>query len=143
MGFLSKMNISYLHGLIGGMLIGSAAVIFYWCNGRIMGVSGITSRLLEKSDKDSRWRLAFVLGLMLGGFFYQMSFPIAVVINASGWVLIIAGLLVGFGTVIGSGCTSGHGICGMARLSKRSIVATMIFMASAVLTVLLKKIWGV
>jgi len=137
------MNISYLHGLIGGMLIGAAAVIFYWCNGRIMGVSGITSRLLDKPDKDFAWRLVFVLGLMLGGFFYQMRYSVAIAINASGWILILAGLLVGFGTVIGSGCTSGHGICGMARLSKRSIVATMIFMATAILTVLLKKVIGV
>ena len=72
-----------------------------------------------------------------------MKFPVAVVINASGWDLIVAGLLVGIGTVIGNGCTSGHGICGMARLSKRSIVATIVFMVTAILTVFIKKLAGV
>ncbi len=137
------MNTSYVHGLIGGMLIGVAAVILYWFNGRIMGVSGITSKLLAKADRDYWWRLAFVLGLVSGGLIYQMKFPVVVVINASGWGLIAAGLLVGFGTVIGSGCTSGHGICGMARLSKRSIIATIVFMVAGILTVWVKKILGV
>src|ERR1035437_9847997 len=112
-----NMNISYIHGLIGGMLIGAAAVILYRFNGRIMGVSGITSRLLAKPDKEYWWRLAFLFGLVSVGFIYHRGFPVIVVINASGWSLIVAGLLVGFGTVIGNGCTSGHGICGMARLS--------------------------
>ena len=71
-----------------------------------------------------------------------MRFPVAVVIDASGWVLIVAGLLVGFGTVIGNGCTSGHGICGMARLSKRSIVATIVFMVTGILTVAFKRVLG-
>jgi len=137
------MNLFYVHGLIGGMFIGAAAVILYWFNGRIMGISGITSRLLSKPDKDFWWRLAFVVGLILVGFIYQMIFPVTVVINASGWGLIAAGLLVGFGTVIGNGCTSGHGICGVARLSKRSIVATIVFMVTGVLTVLIKRILGV
>ena len=136
------MNISYVHGLIGGMLIGAAAVILYWFNGRIMGVSGITSKLLVKPDKDFWWRFVFVLGLVLGGLIYQMRFPVTVVINASGLCLIIAGLLVGFGTVIGNGCTSGHGICGIARLSKRSIVATIVFMGTGILTVWVKRILG-
>ena len=137
------MKISfYFYGLIGGMLIGLAAVILYWFNGRIMGVSGITSKLLNAPDKDFWWRLAFVLGLVLGGFIVQMRFPVAVVINAPVWGVIAAGLLVGSGTVIGNGCTSGHGICGIARLSKRSIIATIVFMAAGILTVWLKKIWG-
>ena len=105
-----------------------------------MGVSGITSNLLSKPNKDFWWRFAFVFALVLGGLIYQMRFPVAVVINASGWRLIVAGLLVGFGTVIGSGCTSGHGICGMARLSKRSIIATIVFMVTGILTVWIKKI---
>ncbi len=137
------MNVSYIHGLIGGMLIGAAAVVLFWFNGRIMGVSGITSRLLEKPNQDYWWRLAFILGLVFGGFLYQLKFPVSVVINASVWNLIAAGLLVGFGTVIGSGCTSGHGICGIARLSKRSIAATIVFMAMGILTVWLKKVLGV
>ena len=137
------MNISYVHGLIGGMFIGSAAVILYWFNGRIMGVSGIVSRLLAKADKEYWWRLSFGFGLVSGGLIYQVKFPVEVVINASGWNLIAAGFLVGFGTVMGSGCTSGHGICGMARLSKRSIAATIIFMMTGILTVWIKKIWGI
>ncbi len=137
------MNISYIHGLIGGVLIGAAVVVLYWFNGRMMGVSGITSRLLEKPNQDYWWRLAFIFGLVLGGIIYQMKFPVTVVIDASGWNLIVAGLLVGFGTVMGSGCTSGHGICGMARLSKRSIVATIVFMTMGILTVFFKKVLGV
>lgn len=136
------MNASYINGLIGGMLIGVAAVVLYWFNGRIMGVSGIISRLLTKPEKDYWWRLAFILGLIFGGFIYQLKYPITIVIDASMVTLIIAGLLVGFGTVLGNGCTSGHGICGIARLSKRSIVATIIFMAAGILTVWVKKNWG-
>ncbi|MBF0489654.1 MAG: YeeE/YedE family protein [Candidatus Omnitrophica bacterium] len=137
------MNISYVHGLIGGMFIGAAAVILYWFNGRIMGVSGIASRLLARPGQDYWWRAAFILGLVLGGFIYQLKSPIAVVVDASEWVLMIAGVLVGFGTVMGNGCTSGHGICGMARLSKRSIVATLVFMMTGIVTVWLKKVVGV
>ena len=125
------------------MLIGAAAVVLFWFNGRIMGVSGITSRLLDKPNQDYWWRLAFILGLVSGGFLYQLKFPVTVVIGASGLNLIAAGLLVGFGTVMGGGCTSGHGICGMARLSKRSIVATIVFMTTGILTVWLKKVFGV
>lgn len=136
------MNMSYVHGLSGGGLIGAAAVILYWFIGRIMGVSGITSRLLAKTDKDYWWRLAFVFGLVSGGFVYQLRFPVKVVINASDWELITAGLLVGFGTVMGNGCTSGHGICGIARLSTRSIIATIVFMVTGVFTVWVKKILG-
>ena len=138
-----SMNIEYVHGLIGGMLIGTAAVMLYWFNGRIMGVSGIASKLLTKPDKEYWWRLSFFLGLISVGFIYRMFLPVKIVINVSGGMLIIAGLLVGFGTVIGNGCTSGHGICGMARLSKRSIVATIVFMVTAMLTVLVKRILGV
>jgi len=136
------MDISYIHGLLGGMLIGAAAVLLFWFNGRIMGVSGITSGLLTKPTKESWWRCAFITGLVLGGWLYQLKYPVEVLIDASWALLIIAGFLVGFGTVLGSGCTSGHGICGIARLSKRSIVATIVFMAVGVLTVWIKKILG-
>lgn len=135
------------------MLIGAAAVVLFWFNGRMMGVSGIVSRLLgphaghsllfAKPDQDYWWRAAFIVGLVSGGFLYQLKFPVTVVIGASGLNLIVAGLLVGFGTVMGSGCTSGHGICGMARLSKRSIAATIVFMTAGILTVWLKKVLGV
>jgi uncharacterized membrane protein YedE/YeeE len=124
------------------MLIGLAAVLLYWFNGRIMGVSGITSKLLSKLDRDYGWRSAFILGLVSGGIIYQMRYPVVVIINASGWGLAAAGLLVGFGTVMGSGCTSGHGVCGIARLSKRSVTATLVFMSAGILTVYIKKLLG-
>ena len=124
------------------MLIGAAAVLLFWFNGRIMGVSAISSKLLGKPDKDFLWRLAFVLGLVVGGFLYQLKFPVVAVIKADVGTLIIAGLLVGFGTVLGNGCTSGHGICGMARFSKRSIAATLSFMAAGILTVAIKNMLG-
>ncbi len=136
------MNNVYLCGFLGGMLIGAAAVVLFWFNGRIMGVSGISSKLLGKPDKDFLWRLAFVLGLVVGGFLYQLKFPVVAVVKANVGTLIIAGLLVGFGTVLGNGCTSGHGICGMARFSKRSIAATLSFMAAGILTVVIKNMLG-
>ena len=87
------MNVSYLNGLLGGALIGVAAVLLFWFNGRIMGISGIASRLLAKPDNDFGWRIAFVVGLVLGGFLYQLKHPIEVSINASWGVVIVAGLL--------------------------------------------------
>lgn len=125
----------YMHALLGGMLIGLAAVILLWFNGRIMGVSGIASRLLAKPTPDSFWRFAFIGGLILGGGIYQFLNHKTMIIETPMIQLVIAGLCVGFGTVMGSGCTSGHGICGLARLSKRSIVATVVFMLSGIITV--------
>jgi hypothetical protein len=106
-------------------------------NGRIAGISGILGGLLPPSRGDTTWRLAFVLGLVLGGliFVYAGGDLHAIEIAAETPVLIGAGLLVGFGTRLGSGCTSGHGICGIGRLSPRGIVATLIFMGVAILTV--------
>jgi len=137
------MNSSYINGLLGGMLIGFAAIILFWLNGRIMGVSGIASRLLAKPTKDSWWRVAFILGLILGGWAYQQRFTVELNVDATWFLLVIAGLCVGFGTVMGNGCTSGHGICGIARFSQRSIVATIVFMGMGILTVWLKRILGV
>lgn len=127
--------------LMGGALIGLAAVWFMLANGRIAGISGIVNRLLPPYG-DRLWaeRVAFVLGLVLaptayvaaGGSFVQT-------VPESGVVLVIAGLLVGFGTTIGSGCTSGHGVCGLPRLSRRSIVATAVFMAAGALTVFIAR----
>jgi uncharacterized membrane protein YedE/YeeE len=135
------MTESYVHGLIGGALIGAAAVLLYLFNGRIMGVSGILSRFLVQPSKEL-WRLAFILGLILGGMIFSRIFNPKVMIVASNPVLILSGLLVGIGTVMANGCTSGHGICGIARLSKRSIVATLVFMAAGILMVLFKRIGG-
>ncbi|MCK8072571.1 YeeE/YedE family protein [Vibrio sp. 1CM23M] len=145
----------------GGMLLGASAIILMLGIGRVAGISGIVSRLLpskkqkrlesgSESSSDTRiektekhWRLAFVVGMIVSGWLliptgYQL--PQLEEINFA--VVIIAGLLVGFGTKVANGCTSGHGIVGMARLSKRSIVATCVFMGVAMATVLVKNMIG-
>src|ERR1700716_416549 len=126
-----------LSAAIGGGLIGLAAVLLMLLTGRIAGISGIFGGLLDLGNNDKGWRIAFVAGLILaplvsGWIGYAMPTP---KMPASWPVIIAAGLLVGFGTRLGGGCTSGHGICGVARLSDRSIAATIIFMLVAVATV--------
>jgi uncharacterized membrane protein YedE/YeeE len=124
-------------GFLGGMLIGCAAVLLMLANGRIAGVSGILGGLLTRVRGDVAWRAAFVAGLWLGASIYWVARgePFAVELTASWPVVLAAGLLVGLGTRLGSGCTSGHGVCGIARLSKRSLVATAVFMATGFATV--------
>ena len=122
--------------LAGGALIGLAAALFLLLNGRIAGISGVLGGLLKPVKGDIAWRVAFVLGLVgaplvYGGF---EALP-ALRIDADYATLIVAGLLVGVGTRYGSGCTSGHGVCGLARLSPRSLVATACFMAAGFATV--------
>ena len=132
-------NFTPVSGLIGGLLIGFAAALLLLLNGRISGISGIVGGLLAPKSSDAGWRVVFVAGLLLGAFIYMLATGAALVVTmqASLPVLVVAGLLVGFGTRLGSGCTSGHGLCGVARLSKRSIVATSVFFGVAMLTVLL------
>jgi uncharacterized membrane protein YedE/YeeE len=129
-----------LASLIGGVLIGAAAVLLMAATGRIAGISGILSRLLPPYDDHGlSGRFAFVLGLVLApvlAWFLTGAMPLPR-IEAGPAVLVLAGLLVGFGSVWGYGCTSGHGVCGLARLSLRSLVATLVFMATAVATVFL------
>lgn len=126
-----------LSALIGGILIGLSATLMFLFFGRITGVSGIASNLIRSPTSENRWRLFFIAGLLLGGLFYHFStvahFPLRQ--NVSPYWLILAGLLVGFGTQLGSGCTSGHGVCGMARLSKRSFIATSLFLIAGIMTV--------
>ena len=124
-------------GLIGGALIGLAAVLLLIANGRIAGVSGIVGGLLARVPGDTAWRLAFVLGLPLGAIVYWTvrGELFEITIESSLSVTIAAGLLVGFGTRLGSGCTSGHGVCGIARFSVRSMMATIVFMAAGIATV--------
>ena len=128
-------------GLIGGALIGLAAVLLLALNGRIAGVSGILSGLITSTSRGERfWCLAFVFGLIAGAGLYVLArggLPLE--LQAGGLTLLLAGLLVGVGTRLGSGCTSGHGVCGLARRSPRSLVATMIFMVTAALTVFLTR----
>lgn len=122
--------------LAGGALIGVAAAILLMFNGRIAGISGILGSLLTTRGADLPWRIAFIGGLVLAPVLWMMAGPLpAIEINAGYPVLICAGLLVGIGTRYGSGCTSGHGVCGLSRFSPRSLVATLSFMAAGFITV--------
>ena len=129
-----------LGGLLGGVLIGVAAVLLLLLNGRIAGVSGILGGIISGIAGEHLWRLAFVVGLVAGAALYKLFHAsLSLEFQASGPTLVVAGLLVGIGTRLGSGCTSGHGVCGLARRSPRSLVATMVFMAVAALTVYLTR----
>jgi uncharacterized membrane protein YedE/YeeE len=122
--------------LIGGGLIGMSAIALALLNGRIAGISGILAGVLRPVRGDTAWRLAFVLGLLLAPWAWQVFSPLpASQVAASNLTLALAGLLVGVGTRYGSGCTSGHGVCGLSRLSVRSLVATLSFMAFGFITV--------
>ncbi|WP_114689631.1 YeeE/YedE family protein [Polynucleobacter necessarius] len=123
--------------LLGGMILGVAAALYVLLHGRILGVSGIIAGLLHPKLSDSAWRISLVLGLISASFLAALCFGIFPVVEIeSDWLaIVIAGLLVGFGAHYGSGCTSGHGICGLARLSPRSLVATLSFMGAGFLTV--------
>ncbi len=122
--------------LAGGVLIGLAAALFVLLNGRIAGISGVLGGLLNPARGDIAWRVAFVLGLLGAPFVYALFTELPRVrIDAGTAVLVTAGLLVGIGTRYGSGCTSGHGICGLSRLSLRSLFATLAFMAAGAATV--------
>lgn len=122
--------------LAGGILVGIAAAIFLLLNGRMAGISGILAGLLTPARGDTGWRVAFLAGMILAPVIWILAAEAPVIeINASYPQLIIAGLLVGLGTRYGSGCTSGHGVCGISRLSPRSIVATLGFMGSGFVTV--------
>ncbi len=129
--------------LIGGAMIGLSAVIFMATLGRIAGISGIVSRALppDTLSTGNRTSLAFIAGLLLAAplYFLATGAMPAQAISGNVVLAIIAGLLVGFGSVTGSGCTSGHGVCGISRLSARSIVATLTFMATAFITVLIAR----
>ena len=122
--------------LAGGALIGLAAAVLLVFDGRIAGISGIVGGLLRFEKHDFWWRLVFLAGLIASPLLYALVRPLPEMqIEAGTNVLIIAGLLVGFGTRLGGGCTSGHGICGISRLSLRSILATLIFMSVGIGTV--------
>ena len=131
------VNFTPISAAIGGGLIGLSAVLLMLLTGRIAGISGILGGLLDFRSEDKDWRIAFIAGLTLapliaGWMGYGMPPP---ELPASWTVIIAAGLLVGFGTRLGGGCTSGHGICGVARLSVRSVAATVVFMLAAIVTV--------
>ena len=132
-------NFTPVSGLIGGLLIGLSTVLLILFNGCIAGISGIVGGVLTRKASEIGWRAVFVVGLLIGAFVYMLATGVALPVNiqASLPVTVIAGLLVGFGARLGSGCTSGHGVSGIARFSKRSIVATLVFFITAIITVFL------
>jgi uncharacterized membrane protein YedE/YeeE len=131
--------------LVGGALIGLSAVMLMWASGRIAGVSGIAARLFPPyEDREFAGRLAFVAGLVAAPVVVRLAtgaLPTQTIAAGAG-TLVVAGLLVGFGSVWGSGCTSGHGVCGISRLSVRSMVATATFMATGIATVFIVRHWS-
>lgn len=138
------MEINWLGGIAGGVLIGLSATLMLLFNGRITGISGIVgSLMINKSINERLWRMMFIIGLLLGaGLYIAFNGELNLHMQASRTMLVFSGLLVGIGTNLGSGCTSGHGVCGIARLSKRSITATLIFISVAMLTVFIKQKFG-
>jgi uncharacterized membrane protein YedE/YeeE len=131
---------------VGGILIGCATLLLWLMNGRLAGISGILGGLAQAPSDDRWWRIAFLGGLIAAPLIYSAATAHGVppiTVTASPLLLVSGGLLVGFGTRLGGGCTSGHGVCGTARLSKRSLVATAAFMASGVIVVfLLRHVFG-
>ena len=127
----------YSQALSGGVLIGLASWILLAGAGRVGGVSGITAGVLTTSTQSSGWRWAFLLGLVGGGALFSWLLHMPHVETRSALVIVPAGFMVGFGTVLGSGCTSGHGVCGLGRRSGRSLVAVAIFMGTGIATVLI------
>lgn len=132
-------DFSPLSALLGGALIGLSAGGMLLLHGRVAGISGIVGGLLHPKPGDVRWRAAFVLGLLTAGLVSLISgvdtFPYT--LDRAPWMVGLAGLLVGFGTRLGNGCTSGHGVCGLARFSQRSLVAVVTFMATGMITAVL------
>lgn len=125
----------YLTAFIGGTLLGVSAVGYLWVNGRIAGISGLISQVLSPKTLFGTPAVWFLLGLIIVPFAYGAFTQPQIQIESSPFIMILAGLLVGFGTRLGSGCTSGHGICGISRLSKRSLIATATFMLAGAVTV--------
>ena len=130
------MSHAWGYALLGGAMIGAASALLLVTHGRIAGISGITGSLLRSDTRDRGWRYAFIGGLVATGVLGAMLVPAAIgVVTQPTVVVAIAGLLVGIGTSVGSGCTSGHGVCGLSRLSPRSLVAVPTFMLAGALTV--------
>ena len=142
---MTATSFTPIASLLGGALIGLSAVLLMWATGRIAGVSGIAARLFPPyEDREFVGRLASVAGLIAAPILVRIvtgSLPMQT-ITAGTPMLIVAGVLTGFGAVWGSGCTSGHGVCGLSRLSMRSLVATITFMVTAMVTVFLMRHWS-
>ncbi|MBM3545452.1 MAG: YeeE/YedE family protein [Alphaproteobacteria bacterium] len=134
-------NFTPVAAIVGGVLVGLAAVLLWLANGRIAGISGIVGGLMTPQRGDLAWRFAFILGLAAGPLLYAGlggAVP-AVEVTPSIPLLVAGGLLVGYGTRLGGGCTSGHGVCGLARLSPRSLAATVTFLVAGLVTVFIAR----
>jgi len=135
-----------ISALAGGVLIGAAASLLLWLNGRIAGISSIAGGLVTGKRGDIPWRLAFLAALVAGAALYYGLFGDAPTarLHFPGWLLAVGGLLVGFGTSMSGGCTSGHGVCGLGRLSARSLVATLVFLVTGIATTfVVRHIFGI
>jgi uncharacterized protein len=135
-------ELNLLAPLLGGAAIGLSASLLLLFNGKVAGISGIFGGLVLPKVGDVAWRAAFVAGLLLGGLLLTAAYPAAFPAPGSGrslGVVLLAGFLVGYGTRLGNGCTSGHGVCGLSRLSARSLVATLTFISTGALTVLVTR----
>lgn len=130
--------------LAGGVLLGLASALFVLLNGRILGISGIVGGLLRPRSGDVGWRISFVLGMLAApALYWLLAGPVPARIDAGWGMVVLAGLLVGAGTRYGSGCTSGHGVCGLSRMSPRSLVATLAFMGAGFATVfVIRHVWA-
>ena len=140
------MQQDWINALLGGAIIGISVSLMLLFNGRVTGISGIVNGVLSPLKGDTAWRVLFVMGLFAGGLALKVASPETLSVGAlmtETWTLVVAGLLVGFGTVMGSGCTSGHGVCGISRWSIRSLVATVIFIGAGVVAVYLFRMLGV
>lgn len=139
------MQQDWINALLGGILIGTSVSLMLLWNGRVTGISGIISGALSPVKGDSAWRFLFIVGLLLGGLTLKALNPnvFSGQLPTELWTTVAAGLLVGFGTVMGSGCTSGHGVCGISRMSPRSLVATIIFMLAGIAAVYFFRNFGV
>jgi uncharacterized membrane protein YedE/YeeE len=139
------MQQDWINALIGGVIIGISVSLMLLWNGRVTGISGIIYGALTPTKGDTSWRMQFILGLILGGLTLKALNPnvFSGSLSTENWILVVAGLLVGFGTILGSGCTSGHGVCGISRMSPRSLIATISFIAAGVIAVAIFKYLGV
>ncbi len=137
---------SYWGSTLGGVLIGLSATLLLVAHGRVAGISGIVGHLLEAGTpgRERKWRSLFLLGLVAGGLPFAFAKPELILLSPepSWFLIVVAGLLVGFGTRLGSGCTSGHGVCGLSRFSPRSLVATLTFIAAGAATVFVMNMIG-
>lgn len=139
------MQQDWINALLGGVIIGISVSMMLLLNGRVTGISGIINGVLTPLKGDTTWRVLFVGGLFLGGLAISALNPNVFTgsLNTETWTTVVAGLLVGFGTIMGSGCTSGHGVCGVSRMSPRSMVATIAFIGAGVAAVAVFKYLGV